>query len=181
MKTVNMSAETKKGGVVDFGTRTVLEQKKTKESDTAEQCNGESRLKGGGATVEISEEAKQKYAELLSFKQSMEAMRQQDDVMKENTRDIGKIMTIFRRICNGDYVPARDEKKLMEYSSDMYQAAKNIGALAKNEKPKKYKSVDEEEEQENVKRSQSSSIGISDMDEFAENSVEIPADLENEN
>ena len=59
---------------------------------------------------------------------------------------MAKIMTIFRRIANGDIVPPRDEKKLMEHSMEMYQAAKNLGSMKQSEERKKHKSVDEEEE-----------------------------------
>ena len=38
----------------------------------------------------------------------------------------------------------KEEKKLMEYSAEMYQAAKNIASMRKNEEPKKYKSVEDE-------------------------------------
>jgi len=45
----------------------------------------------------------------------------------------------------GGIVPPTDEKKLMEYSMELYQAAKNIGALAKKEK-EEYKSLWDDEE-----------------------------------
>ena len=40
-------------------------------------------------------------------------------------------MEVARRIMKGGIVPPTDEKKLMEYSMELYQAAKNIGALVK--------------------------------------------------
>jgi len=42
-------------------------------------------------------------------------------------------------------VPASDEKKLMEFSMEMYQAAKNIGAMAKEKE--EYDTLWEEEEE----------------------------------
>lgn len=45
---------------------------------------------------------------------------------------------------NGGIVPASDERKLMEYSQELYQAAKNIGALAK--KREEYETLWDEEE-----------------------------------
>ena len=47
---------------------------------------------------------------------------------------------------HGDIVPQSDEKKLMEYDGDLYQMAKNIGAMAKLKKKKKYDSLWEEKE-----------------------------------
>ena len=38
----------------------------------------------------------------------------------------------------GAIVPASDEKKLMEFSMEMYQTAKNVGAIAKQQKREKY-------------------------------------------
>jgi len=103
-----------------------------------------------GVTLEISDEAKQKYMEQeqlkFMYEQNMQAMKQQEEAAAKQGDDMAKAMTIFRRIANGDIVPWSDEKKLMEYSSELYQAAKNIGAMSKNDDPKKYKSVDEDDE-----------------------------------
>lgn len=75
------------------------------------------------------------------------AAEQQKDAAEEYAVDMGKIMEVARRIMKGGIVPAADEKKLMEFSFDMYQMAKNIGALAKREKQEKYKSLWGEEEE----------------------------------
>ncbi len=56
---------------------------------------------------------------------------QQGEAMKESVEDLAKIMEVARRLMKGGIVPASDEKKLMEFSMELYQAAKNIGALAK--------------------------------------------------
>ena len=74
---------------------------------------------------------------------------QQGDAAKEYAIEMGKIMQVARRIMSGAIVPASDEKKLMEYSNELYQAAKNIGALMQQEKKEKYKSLwgDEEEKE----------------------------------
>ena len=47
---------------------------------------------------------------------------------------------------NGGIVPPSDEKKLMEYNMEMYQVAKNMGALAKQKEKEKYDSLWDEEE-----------------------------------
>lgn len=75
------------------------------------------------------------------------ASEQQKDAAEKYAVDMGKIMEVARRIMKGGIVPASDEKKLMEFSFDMYQMAKNIGALAKREKHEKYKSLWGEEEE----------------------------------
>lgn len=74
---------------------------------------------------------------------------QQKDATAEYTAELGKIMEVARRLMKGSIVPASDERKLMEYSMDLYQAAKNIGAIIQREKREKYKSLwGEEEEKE---------------------------------
>ena len=77
------------------------------------------------------------------------AAEQQRDATAEYTAELGKIMEVARRLMKGSIVPASDERKLMEYSMDLYQAAKNIGAIIQREKREKYKSLwGEEEEKE---------------------------------
>ena len=51
--------------------------------------------------------------------------------MKEEMENMGKIMTVFRRLANGDTVPLSDEKKLAEYDEKMYTMAKNMQAMAR--------------------------------------------------
>lgn len=77
------------------------------------------------------------------------ATEQQADAMEEYAADMGKILEVARRIMKGGIVPAADEKKLMEFSFEMYQTAKNIGALARREKKEKYDTLwgDEEEKE----------------------------------
>lgn len=98
-----------------------------------------------GATVSISEEAKAKYQEALNALNHLEQMREQEEESEGKQDEYGKIMTIFRRISRGDIVPLSDERKLLEYSSEMYQMAKSAAMMADNDDPKKYKSVDEDE------------------------------------
>lgn len=75
--------------------------------------------------------------------------KQQADAAEEYAIDMGKIMEVARRIMKGAIVPAADEKKLMEFSFEMYQTAKNIGAMAQQQKKEKYDSLwGEEEEKE---------------------------------
>ena len=102
-------------------------------------------------TIEAVNEKKdeyQKYMDKLleqwAATANMVSAEQQGDAMEEYAEDMGKIMEVARRIMKGGIVPASDEKKLMEFSMEMYQAAKNIGAMAK--KKEEYETLWEEEE-----------------------------------
>lgn len=75
---------------------------------------------------------------------------QQGDALEDAAVELSKIMEVARRIMKGAIVPASDEKKLMEYSSELYQAAKNIGAMAQREKKEEYESLWDEDEEEKV-------------------------------
>ena len=77
---------------------------------------------------------------------NMESAKQQGEAMEEYAIDLAKIMEVARRIMKGGIVPPEDEKKLMEYSMELYQAAKNIGALAKERE--EYDTLWEEEPEE---------------------------------
>lgn len=81
---------------------------------------------------------------------NMVSAKQQGEAMEDYMEDLAKIMEVARRLMKGAIVPATDEKKLMEYSMEMYQAAKNIGAMVKQREKEEYDSLwdDEEEEKE---------------------------------
>ena len=82
---------------------------------------------------------------------NMEVAKQQGEAMEEYAIDMGKIMEVARRIMKGAIVPATDEKKLMEYSMEMYQAAKNMGVLARQKEKEEYDSLwDDEDEPDEV-------------------------------
>ncbi|MDD6571236.1 MAG: hypothetical protein PUF12_02485 [Thermoflexaceae bacterium] len=80
---------------------------------------------------------------------NMAVAEQQGDALEEYAKDLGKMMEVARRIMKGGIVPASDEKKLMEFSMELYQAAKNIGAMVQNQKKEEYDTLwGEEEEKE---------------------------------
>lgn len=81
---------------------------------------------------------------------NMVSAEQQGEAMEEYVEDLGKIMEVARRLMKGATVPPNDEKKLMEYSMEMYQAAKNIGALAERSQREKYDSLWEDEEKKEI-------------------------------
>ena len=89
-----------------------------------------------------------RYADLLDISNEARRLHEEMERMKENAEasgkameDLGKILEIARRIANGDRVPSTDEKKLMEYNSDLYQAAKAAALLKANEKQKEHDSL----------------------------------------
>lgn len=88
----------------------------------------------------------EKLLEQWSATANMVSAEQQGEAMAEYAEDMGKIMEVARRIMKGGVVPAADEKKLMEFSMEMYQAAKNIGAMAKEKE--EYDTLWQEEEEE---------------------------------
>ena len=59
--------------------------------------------------------------------------------------DVAKCMEIARRISSGAKVPPADEKKLMEYSHELYMAVKSM-AMNVNRNGKKYDALTKEEE-----------------------------------
>ncbi len=112
------------------------------------------------ATLELSYNAvSQKYEEYRNFMDklmqqhmllySAEASKQQGDAMEERTEDLIKIMEVARRIGRGDRVPAYDEQKLMEYSMELYMAAKNMAMLSElqDKDKEKHKSLWNDDEE----------------------------------
>ena len=93
----------------------------------------------------------QDYMEKLTEQWAMQAnalvAKQQGEAMEDYVEDLGKIMEVARRIMKGGIVPSADEKKLMEYSMELYQAAKSMGALARQKDKEKYDSLWEDEEE----------------------------------
>ena len=87
-----------------------------------------------------------KLTEQWAAKANMIVAEQQGEAAKEYVEDLAKIMEVARRLMKGGIVPASDERKLMEYSMELYQAAKNIGALAKERE--EYDSLWEEKKEE---------------------------------
>ena len=133
-------------------------QKKELEEKIKREENGSIIYANKAATLELTikavEEKKdqyQKYMDKLMQQwtaiSNMEVAKQQGEAMEESVEDLGKIMEVARRLMDGDIVPPTDEKKLMEYSMELYQASKNIGALMKQKESKEYDSLWEEEEE----------------------------------
>lgn len=82
------------------------------------------------------------------YQEQAEAAKENAEALGEELQDMARALEIARRISNGDHVPASDEKFLMDFNKDIYLGAKSMQAIAKNEDPKDYKSILEEEEEE---------------------------------
>ena len=142
--------------------QTVLsKQKEELEKKIKSEKDGNIVYANEAATLELTiravEEKKneyQKYMDKIMEKwtaiANMEATKQQGEAMEEYAVDMGKIMEVARRIMQGGIVPPTDEKKLMEYSMELYQAAKNIGAMMKQKEREEYDSLWKDEEEKPV-------------------------------
>jgi len=73
--------------------------------------------------------------------------KQQGEAMEEYNQDLMKVMEVARRLMKGAIVPPTDEKKLMEYSMELYQAAKNIGSMVRQREKEEYDSLWKDEEE----------------------------------
>ena len=136
----------------------LFKQKKELEEKMKSEENGNIIYANEAATLELTiktvEEQKNKYREYMDklMQQwtaiaNMESAKQQGEAMEEYAVDMGKIMEVARRIMQGGIVPPTDEKKLMEYSMELYQAAKNIGALMRQKEREEYESLWKDEEE----------------------------------
>lgn len=96
--------------------------------------------------LQISNEARSYWEEMLQ--KSREDKEKSNDAID----DMAKAMEIARRISRGDHVPALDEKKLMEYSMELYQIAKQTSIFNTHKKHKDWKSLYKEEEERERRR-----------------------------
>ncbi len=95
--------------------------------------------------------------------------------------ELAKMIEIARRIANGDKVPGSDEKKLMEFNSDMYQMAKTAAMLNENKSHKKYKTMFEDEEDKTMRdklRNLEEDVATSEDSDTSNGSQDIEAPSE---
>lgn len=109
---------------------------------------------------------------LSSYIHNAQAIKQQSDTSAEYTENIAKCMEIARRISEGSKVPYCDERKLMKYNLKLYMAAKNISMMNKSDE--EYKSLWEEEEEENKINSKRTDNTEIDFDIALPELAEIP-------
>ncbi|WP_295761618.1 hypothetical protein [uncultured Oscillibacter sp.] len=77
----------------------------------------------------------------------LEASKQQNETLAKAAEDMVKIMEVYRRIASGAKVPAKDEKKLMDYDFKLYMAAKQAALIAKRD-DEEYDSLWEDEDEQ---------------------------------
>lgn len=96
-----------------------------------------------------------------------EAARQQGEAAAKQAEEISKMMEVFRRISSGAKVPPEDEKKLMEFSHELYMAAKTA-AMTARQNDEEYDSLWEDGDEDSGE--------TADAHEIAENSeISVPA------
>ncbi len=74
-----------------------------------------------------------------------ENAKQQGEAAAKQAEEMMKILEVYRRIASGSKVPPEDEKKLMDYSHEMYMAAKTATMIAE-QNDKEYDSLWDDEE-----------------------------------
>ena len=137
-------------------TRTLIKQRD--EAQKKFETTGLAQFSEQAATLQLSLEAtREKFDENQKVLDSLaeqhaaiwnaEVSKQQADAMQDMGIELSKIMTVARRMSNGDEVPYTDEKKLLEYSNELYQAAKSAQMIHQMEEHEKYDSLWGEEEE----------------------------------
>lgn len=104
------------------------------------------RLDAVQEEYEQTQDVADRLSELDANIQNAEISRQQSEAAAEAAEEIMKILEVFRRISKGDKVPAFDEQKLMEYSMEMYMAAKNMALMRQRCDGEEHESLWAEEE-----------------------------------
>ncbi len=147
--------------------------------------------------VELSRELSQLDAQYEAVRSGMEGIvarenaimdaesaKQQSEAASEMATELRKCLEVYRRIASGAKVPSRDEKKLMEFSMELYVAAKQMAMLKAQKEDKEYDSLWENEKPEEETQSPSeiaagSEISVSSPQDVAANAVaEAPKTLD---
>ena len=117
-----------------------------------------SRFSEEAATLELSiKEIGAQYDENMEFMGRVletktayfnaEVSKQQSEALAKAAKDMAKIMEVARRIAKGGLVPYSDEKKLMDYSMELYMSSKNMALLNEQKEKEEYASLWEDEEE----------------------------------
>ena len=150
--------------------------KQKEKAESAFRITGDKKFADDAAILELSINENQKafeenqavldsMAEQHAAVMNMESSKQAADAVSEEGKNMVKIMTVFRRLCNGDIVPLTDEKKLMEYNEKMYSMAKNMQAMAQQleKEREKHDSLWDDEE----KKEYPDAMEVADNTEYA--------------
>ena len=138
--------------------KALYEQKKALEEGKIEMTDEEISALGKAIDrVEANRDNASKVMEAINmqkmFLQNAESTKRSGEIAAKQADDYSKCLKVARRIARGDKVPPKDEQKLLEFSSIMYLTAKNMAALAQNEKAKKHKSLWGDEDNNKPERS----------------------------
>lgn len=91
------------------------------------------------------QEQKEREQELDMLEKQLEASKKETEAMEDMYKAFAKCLKIAARISRGDIVPPKDMKYLAEHEPDLYKQA--ILLRMPNPKPKKHKSlIDDEDE-----------------------------------
>ncbi len=98
----------------------------------------------------LTEKERDRLSDMRAAIHDAESARQENEANAEYMENVAKCLEIFRRIANGDKVPPADEKKLMDYNSEMYMSAKSMAVMHMGKEGKEYDSLwgDEDENKE---------------------------------
>lgn len=104
-------------------------------------------LEGLDKAYEKTFQERERINEVGAAIHNAEASKQQAEAEKEAAEEMMKCLEIFRRIANGDKVPPQDEKKLMDYNSEMYMSAKSMAVMRAGQEGKEWDSLWEEKKE----------------------------------
>lgn len=90
---------------------------------------------------------RREYNGMLQLKAEMAAQKTQDAANEKQIKDQTKVMAVYRAMVKGNIVPPGDERKLQEYNSELYQAAKMLQSMAQQAEREKQKSQWDEKEE----------------------------------
>lgn len=126
--------------------KALYEKKKALEEGKIEMTDDEVKALGKAIDrIEIKRDNASKTMEGINtqktFLQEAENSKRAGEAAAKQAENYSKCLEVARRIARGDKVPLKDEQKLLEFNSEMYQMAKNMAAVANNEKVKKHKSL----------------------------------------
>jgi hypothetical protein len=138
----------------------LAKQKKELEQKMKANPGAKEQYAEEAATLELSYDAvTKKYDEYHNFMEQImemhtayfnaEASKQQGEALEEAAVDLAKIMEVARRIAKGAKVPSSDERKLMEYSMELYMSCKNMAVLNELKEKEEYESLWGDEEEDN--------------------------------
>lgn len=161
----------------------LYEQKKALENGKLKMTDEE--ISALGKAIDRVELSRENASEVMAninaqktFLQSAESSKRAGDAEAKRAEEYSKCLEVARRIARGDKVPPKDEQKLLEFSSEMYQMSKIMAAAAQNEKAKKHKSLWKDEDEDAPEKTVEETV---DEMECAVSALpEISADIDTE-